>query len=89
MVKRTTGWILTLMVFCAVAGDVEVRGRDPLTIAPVLVTDPLYSYDHAPATPDADDPAIWVNRGNPRQSLLIGTAKDVGLLVYDMSGRLR
>jgi 3-phytase len=29
-----------------------------------------------------------VNRENPRRSLVIGTAKDAGLLVYDMSGQL-
>ena len=52
------------------------------------MTSPLFNYEDAPATPDADDPAIWLNRGNPRRSLVIGTAKDAGLLVYDMSGRL-
>lgn len=46
------------------------------------------NYDDAPATPDADDPAIWVNPDNQRRSLVIGTAKDAGLLVYDMSGQL-
>jgi 3-phytase len=29
-----------------------------------------------------------VNRANPRRSLVIGTGKDAGLFVYDMSGRL-
>jgi 3-phytase len=54
----------------------------------VLSTQPLYNYEDAPGTPDADDPAIWVNRRNPRRSLVIGTAKDAGLLVYDLSGTL-
>ena len=49
----------------------------------------LYNYEDAPATPDADDPAIWLNRRNPKRSLLIATAKDAGLLVYDMTGVLQ
>ena len=57
-------------------------------VQPVLRTAPLFNYEGAPATPDADDPAIWINRRNHKQSLIIGTAKDAGLLVYDLSGRL-
>ncbi len=57
-------------------------------VQPVLRTAPLFNYDDAPATPDADDPAIWVNKRNHQQSLVIGTAKDAGLLVYDLSGTL-
>ena len=65
-----------------------VSAHEPLVVTPVLSTEPLFSYEDAPATPDADDPAIWVNRRNPTRSLVIGTAKDAGLLVYDLSGRL-
>jgi 3-phytase len=57
-------------------------------VQPVLRTAPLFNYEDAPATPDADDPAIWINRRNHKQSLIIGTAKDAGLLVYDLSGQL-
>lgn len=53
-----------------------------------LSTAPLHNYDDAPATPDADDPAIWVNARNPHKSLVIGTAKDAGLVVYNTSGAL-
>jgi 3-phytase len=65
-----------------------VDAADPLVVEAVLSTAPLSSYDEAPATPDADDPAIWINRRSPSSSLVIGTAKDAGLLVYDMRGRL-
>ena len=34
----------------------------------------------------ADDPAVWVNRANPERSLIIGTDKKRGLMVYDLSG---
>jgi hypothetical protein len=57
-------------------------------VQPVLRTAPLFNHEDAPATPDADDPAIWINRRNHQQSLVIGTAKDAGLLVYDLSGKL-
>jgi 3-phytase len=66
-----------------------VRAQSPTVISPIVTTDPLASYDEAPGTPDADDPAVWIDREDPRRSLVIGTAKDAGLLVYDLSGRLR
>jgi 3-phytase len=57
-------------------------------LQPVVRTAPLFNYEGAPATSDADDPAIWINRRNHKQSLVIGTAKDAGILVYDLSGAL-
>ena len=59
------------------------------TIAPTFTTAPLPGYEEAPGTPDADDPAVWIDRREPSRSLIIGTAKDAGLLVYDLNGRLR
>jgi len=35
----------------------------------------------------ADDPAIWVNRADPARSLIIGTDKQAGLGVYDLTGK--
>jgi 3-phytase len=35
----------------------------------------------------ADDPAVWVNPADPSMSVVIGTDKDGGLLVYDLAGR--
>ncbi|MBB4840049.1 3-phytase [Sphingomonas kyeonggiensis] len=37
----------------------------------------------------ADDPAIWRNARDPRQSLIVATDKKAGLNVYDLSGKLR
>lgn len=34
----------------------------------------------------ADDPAIWPNRENPENSLVLGTDKSAGLYVYNMQG---
>jgi 3-phytase len=61
---------------------------DGLVVNVVRATAPLFNYEDAPATPDADDPAIWINRRDLQQSLVIGTAKDAGLLVYDLAGQL-
>ncbi|MCI3948207.1 MAG: 3-phytase [Acidimicrobiales bacterium] len=35
----------------------------------------------------ADDPAVWVDRDDPRRSTVIGTDKQGGLGVYDLAGR--
>lgn len=37
---------------------------------------------------DPDDPAIWINRADPAQSRVIGTDKDVGLVVFDLDGKI-
>ena len=34
----------------------------------------------------ADDPAIWVHPSDPAQSLVVGTDKRSGLLVFDLAG---
>ena len=81
--------ILFVTGTCVLAlGGSAGHADGPLVVRPVLSTAPLYSYEDAPATPDADDPAIWINSRDPRASLVVGTAKDAGLLVYDLSGHL-
>jgi 3-phytase len=64
------------------------QAQGPLVVTPVLTTSPLYNYEDAPATPDADDPAVWIDRRDRRRSLIVGTAKDAGLLVYNLGGQL-
>ena len=76
-----------VMVLVLLIGTVAAAAAQPV-VQPVLRTAPLFNYEEAPATPDADDPAIWVNPRDHRKSLVIGTAKDAGILVYDLSGRL-
>ncbi len=58
--------------------DADARNATP--VAPRVVT--------TLARHDTDDPAIWVNRAHPAQSLIIGTDKDVdgALLVYGLDG---
>ncbi|MEU3448711.1 phytase [Streptomyces thermolilacinus] len=49
-------------------------------------TAPLYDDDQG-GNADADDPAIWRNAAAPDRSLVIATAKEGGLRVYDLDAR--
>ena len=82
-----TGIFMMLMAV-AVACQLPKAGSDSIVISsaiqPVFVTDSVLS--------DSDDPAIWINRSNPGQSLIIGTDKggdgnDGSLYVFDLHGR--
>lgn len=44
--------------------------------------------DEAGGNADADDPAIWRNPADPDRSLVVATAKEGGLRVYDLDARL-
>ncbi|MDQ0746039.1 3-phytase [Streptomyces africanus] len=57
------------------------------TVTPVSETPALYD-DEAGGNSDADDPAIWRNPADPARSLVIATAKEGGLRVYDLGARL-
>ncbi len=55
----------------------------PVPVLPARVqTEPVPSFGDA-----ADDPAIWVNAGDPGNSRILGTDKKGGLLVYDLAGK--
>ena len=60
-------------------------GNTVVTIQPKLATDPV--------SKDPDDPAIWVHRGDPNRSLILGTNKtpapDGALLVFGLDGKIR
>jgi len=47
-------------------------------------TDEVFS---PPKTDAADDPAIWVNKDKPEESLILGTNKHGGIHVYNMNGK--
>ncbi len=52
-------------------------------IAPTLITEKL---PH-----DSDDPAIWINKENPEQSIVFGTNKDEvngGVYAFDLDGKI-
>ncbi|MGW0600032.1 phytase [Streptomyces sp. NPDC002776] len=55
-------------------------------LTPRAETAPLYD-DEAGGNSDADDPAIWRNAAEPGRSLVVATAKEGGLRVYDLDAR--
>ena len=89
MHRCAAGWSLIVGMSVLAAGSAPTSGAEQLVVTAVLSTAPLHNYEDAPATPDADDPAIWIDRRVPGRFLVIGTAKDAGLLVYNAQGELR
>jgi 3-phytase len=67
------------------AGSTRATPSAVADVAPAFATDSLPK--------DPDDPAIWVNRRNPADSLLLGTMKvaapDGALAVFGLDGKLR
>jgi 3-phytase len=62
------------------AGAAATAGLE--AIYATIETDPVPNGGDA-----ADDPAIWVHPTDPSQSVIIGTNKQRGLFVYDLSGK--
>ncbi|MFE1350283.1 phytase, partial [Streptomyces sp. NPDC058757] len=56
------------------------------SVRPKAETTPLFD-DEAGGNANADDPAIWRNTAAPGRSLVIATAKQGGLRVYDLDAR--
>lgn len=62
--------------------------HQPKLIDPVITILPQQQTDLVVAEGDAaDDPAIWVHPSDTSKSLVIGTDKKYGLLVYDLQGK--
>jgi len=57
-------------------------GKPVESVFAAVETQPVVSTGDA-----ADDPAIWVNPVDPSLSTIIGTNKQAGLAVYDLSGK--
>jgi len=77
--KQHTG-VLCFLALCACGSSHTPVAENALK--PVVVTD---AVQH-----DSDDPAIWINRADPAQSLIIGTDKDTdgGLFVFNLDGKI-
>lgn len=65
------------------AGCMSTGPSAPSVFAAVE-TAPVETADDA-----ADDPAVWVHAGDPAASLILGTDKNAGLYVYDLSGAVK
>ncbi len=67
----------------AVPASVTAAMADSLeAVTATVETDPVPNSGDA-----ADDPAIWIHPNDPTQSTIIGTDKQGGLAVYDLSGK--
>lgn len=75
-------YILTLAAVATSCGS-KLAAVAENALKPTVVTQ---------ATPnDTDDPAIWINKQNPSQSLILGTDKEEGiggLYAYDLKGNI-
>lgn len=59
-----------------------------LTVDAIEAVTATIETDPVPSSGDAaDDPAIWINKADPEKSTIIGTNKQGGLAVYDLSGK--
>ncbi|MEI5526036.1 phytase [Streptomyces brasiliscabiei] len=85
-----SGTALTTFLTASPAGAGPVAaGRAPAlpTVTATSESAALYD-DEAGGASDADDPAIWRNPADPGRSLVVATAKEGGLRVYDLDARL-
>ncbi|MCC3765785.1 phytase [Glycomyces sp. TRM65418] len=66
----------------AVSTAAQADHHDDEPVTAQLETPALWDEDDA----DADDPAIWIHPEDPDESLVIATAKEAGIYVYDLDG---
>lgn len=83
--KITIPGLVLLIVFssCKNQATENKHPIDTTALVPVIVTDTVFD--------DSDDPAIWIDRKNPANSLIIGTDKhrdNGGLYVFDLNGKI-
>lgn len=87
LVLATALAALTAAALPVHAAAEQGRSRAALpAVTPVAETPALHD-DEAGGDADADDPAIWRNAADPARSLVIATAKQGGLRVYDLHAR--
>ncbi|MEU2491596.1 phytase [Streptomyces sp. NPDC007883] len=67
-------------------GSAEPTASALPAVTPAAEAPTLYD-DEAGGHANADDPAIWRNAADPGRSLVIATAKEGGLRVYDLDAR--
>lgn len=83
----------TFLFIAAVAASCQNKQDADLTEKPVdstgVVVKPAIVTQ--PSRNDTDDPAIWINKANPAESLILGTDKgDItgGIYVYNLDGKI-
>ncbi|MEU3731627.1 phytase [Streptomyces sp. NPDC033538] len=78
--------LAALAALAMVTPHVAVAAGDLPGVKPIAETPSEYD-DEAGGNADADDPAIWRNPADPDRSLVVATAKEGGLRVYDLDAR--
>lgn len=86
-----------LIILATLTGCHAARGRHeqppppppPIpTVAPIVVAAATVETEPVKTDGDsADDPTLWVDPKDPSQSLVIGTNKQRGLVVYNLAGK--
>lgn len=87
--NRRSSVLALAATMAALAATAPARAHAPRelpALTPRAETQPLYD-DAAGGNADADDPAIWRNAADPGRSLVVATAKEGGLRVYDLDAR--
>src|SRR5262245_23207356 len=90
--RRSLRFILALPLIAALAtpagARVSAESRRPPTGPAVATADnetPVLYDDDEGGSASGDDPAIWVHPDDSRKSIVIATAKEGGLRVYDLA----
>ncbi|MEU8954807.1 phytase [Streptomyces sp. NPDC048518] len=78
---------MALAAVLAAAPAAPAAGSAPLPAVTPRAETPVLHDDEAGGNADADDPAIWRDAADPARSLVIATAKEGGLRVYDLDAR--
>lgn len=98
----TTGTLLLSLavVGCQPAAEAPEQGVEPAAIeesasvttvttvtgvAPRRVSEPVGQDEES----DSDDPAFWIHPEDPAQSLVLGTDKAGGVIVYNLEGKIQ
>lgn len=78
--------VLCLGLVAAAAIGLPAAARTAIPSIHAVTETPAQFDDDAGGNADADDPAIWRNNAHPSKSLVITTAKEGGLKVYNLAG---
>lgn len=82
---RALSAVMASIVVLGACSTVPVVGDPAVAVFAVAETEPVGTQNEDAA----DDPAIWRNAANPRESLIVATDKKGGLYVYDLDGKIR
>ncbi|MFB7462477.1 phytase [Streptomyces sp. NPDC056224] len=88
---RRSGVLAGTIALAALAATVPAQAHasrtSPLPAVTARAETAALYDDEAGGNANADDPAIWRNAADPGRSLVVATAKEGGLRVYDLDAR--